>query len=75
MKLIPIIGWGISASVAALITEIIGWTVAIDFAKAYRSEYKRRISAQEAADSYAKAEYYKNTQSRETAEEAEDFSE
>lgn len=33
VKLIPIIGWGVSAAVAAGVTEAIGWTIAVDFAK------------------------------------------
>lgn len=33
VKVIPIIGWGISSIVAAGITEAIGWTIAVDFAK------------------------------------------
>jgi len=33
VKLIPFIGWSISAAVAAGITEAIGWSSAVDFAK------------------------------------------
>ena len=33
VKLIPIAGWAVSAAVAAGVTEAIGWTVAVDFAK------------------------------------------
>lgn len=76
VKLIPVVGWAVSAGVAGIITEIIGWTVAIDFAKAYRAEYKRKVASQEAAESFAEAEYYKNAKSVESdAEEVEDFSE
>lgn len=32
-KLIPIVGWGVSAAVAAGVTEAIGWMIAVDFAK------------------------------------------
>lgn len=32
VKLIPVAGWAISATVAAGVTEAIGWTVAVDFA-------------------------------------------
>ena len=32
VKLIPVVGWGISAAVAAGVTEAIGWTIAADFA-------------------------------------------
>lgn len=31
VKFIPIIGWGVSAAVAAGITEAIGWSIAVDF--------------------------------------------
>ncbi len=33
VKLIPVVGWGISAAVAAGVTETIGWCLAVDFAK------------------------------------------
>lgn len=33
VKLIPIAGWAASSAVAAGVTEAIGWTVAVDFAK------------------------------------------
>lgn len=33
VKMIPIFGWGISAVVAGGVTEAIGWTIAVDFAK------------------------------------------
>ncbi|WP_270642889.1 hypothetical protein [Limosilactobacillus mucosae] len=75
VKLIPIVGWEVSAVVAAGVTEAIGWTVALDFAKAYRQEYLRQQNAKEAADAYAKANYYKKKNKYEDSdEEAEDFS-
>lgn len=33
VKFIPVLGWVISASVAVTITEIAGWTTAVDFAR------------------------------------------
>lgn len=76
VKWIPIVGWGVSAAVAAGITEAIGWTVALDFAKSYRQEYLRQQNAREAADAYAKASYYKKENKYgNTSETAEDFSE
>lgn len=33
VKLIPVIGWGVSAVVAAGVTEAIGWMIAVDFAQ------------------------------------------
>ena len=38
VKLIPIVGWGISAAVAASVTEAIGWTAAVDFARNAKKE-------------------------------------
>ena len=38
VKAIPGVGWGISAIVAAGVTEAIGWSLAVDFAKAYQTE-------------------------------------
>jgi len=73
VKFIPIVGWIVSSGVAAVITEIIGWTAAIDFAKSYRAEYKRKMAAQEAADAYAEAEYAKKANNNENID-AEDFS-
>lgn len=71
VKLIPIVGWGISAAVAAGVTEAIGWTIAVDMAKNYRKEYERKIAAEEAADSWAEAEKYRQA---EDDVEADDFS-
>lgn len=39
VKVIPIIGWGISAAVAAGVTEAIGWTIAVDFAKDAKNKW------------------------------------
>ncbi len=73
VKYIPVAGWYISASVAAGVTEAIGWTVAVDMAKFYRKEWERQKSAREAADAFAKAAYYqqveKTTYTNEKAEE------
>lgn len=33
MKAIPVVGWGISGMVAAGVTEAIGWSIAVDFAR------------------------------------------
>lgn len=38
VKLIPIVGWGVSAVVAAGVTEAIGWSIAVDFAKSYKKD-------------------------------------
>ena len=77
VKLIPIAGWIASAAVAAGVTEAIGWTIAVDFAKSSRTEWERRKNAEDAAKNYAEAEYYKkaseHSKSFETA--AEDFGE
>lgn len=76
VKMIPIIGWGISAAVAAGTTEAIGWIVATDMARTFRKEWEKQKNKYEAADAYAKAEYYKkeNKYANEDAE-AEEFGE
>ena len=73
IKLIPIAGWIVSAATAAAITEVIGWTIAVDFAKDFRQEYERRKNAADAANAYAEAEYYKESAKR-SEETVEDFS-
>lgn len=72
VKLIPIVGWGISAAVAAGVTEAIGWTVAVDMANNFRKEWERQKNAKDAADAYAEAEYYKKAAEGDDAEEAND---
>ena len=73
-KFIPVVGWITSAGIAAGVTEAVGWTLAVDFAKTYRTEYERRKSAEEAAREYAKAEAYKEA-TKHSEEAAEDFAE
>lgn len=73
IKLIPIAGWIASAATAVAVTEVIGWTIAVDFAKDFRQEYERRKNAADAANAYAEAEYYKESAKR-SEETVEDFS-
>lgn len=76
VKLIPVVGWAASAAVAAGVTEAIGWTIAVDFAKSYRTEQLRRKNAEEAANAYAEAEYQKkraDSASVYSGEEVEEF--
>lgn len=76
VKFIPIIGWGVSAAVAAGVTEAIGWIVAVDMAKSFRKEWEKQRNAQEAAEAFAQAEYYKKAnQYSDSDDEAEDFGE
>ena len=76
VKLIPVAGWFISAGVAAGVTEAIGWTIAVDFAKNARKEWERKKNAEDAAKAYAEAEYYKKASDQtSTKKEAEDFGE
>lgn len=78
VKFIPIVGWGISAAVAAGVTEAIGWICATDFAKQARAEWNRQKNAAEAAKAYAEAEQLKKEKEMRgdnTSEEAQDFSE
>ena len=77
VKLIPIVGWAASAAVAAGVTEAIGWTIAVDFAKSARTEWQRKKNAEDSAKAYAEAEYYKKKAESGTEhndEEVEDFS-
>lgn len=76
VKLIPIVGWGISAAVAAGVTEAIGWIAAVDMAKTFRKEWEKQRNAQEAAEAFAQAEYFKKQNHYEDGDdEAEDFGE
>lgn len=45
VKLIPIVGWGISAAVAAGVTEAIGWTIAVDLAKEAKQRWEQEHTA------------------------------
>ena len=74
VKLIPIAGWVASAAVAAGVTEAIGWMVAVDMATNFLKEWERQKCARDAAEAFAEAEYYKDTNTASQAE-AEDFSE
>ena len=78
VKMIPVVGWGVSAAVAAGVTEAIGWTIAVDLANNSRQEYERKKNAADAAEAYSEAQYYKKTAenaAKTEEEEAEDFSE
>lgn len=76
VKLIPVAGWFISAGVAAGVTEAIGWTIAVDFAKNARKEWERKKNAEDAAKAYAEATYYKKAAEQSSPpKEAEDFGE
>lgn len=76
IKLIPVVGWGVSAAVAAGVTEAIGWTIAIDMAKTFRKEWEKQKNAQEAAEAFAQAEYYKKVNRyQDDNDEADDFGE
>ena len=62
---------------AAGVTEAIGWTIAVDFAKSARTEWLRKKNAEDSAKAYAEAEYYKKKAESGTEhndEEVEDFS-
>lgn len=72
IKMVPIAGWVASATVAAGVTEAIGWTIAVDFASMFRKEWERRRNAKEAADAYAENEKYKRAAEKYN-EDAEDF--
>ena len=40
VKLIPVAGWFVSAGVAVLTTEALGWSIAVDFAKSARKQWE-----------------------------------
>ena len=61
-----------SALVAAIVTEGVGWLMAVDMAKSFRKEWECQKNAKEAADAYAEAEYYKKTLENDDTE-AEEF--
>lgn len=50
VKLIPIVGWGVSAAVAAGVTEAIGWTVAVDFANSYKKDVDLQLERKQRED-------------------------
>lgn len=72
VKLIPVVGWGVSAAVAAGVTEAIGWSVAVDMAKNFRTDWERQKNAKDAADAYAEVKFYKNAV-EDDDDEAEEF--
>lgn len=49
VKMIPVVGWGISAAVAAGVTEAIGWTIAVDFAKDAKNRWEKGDTATNSA--------------------------
>ncbi len=76
VKLIPVAGLVISATVAASITEAYGWFIAADVARNFRKEWESQKNAKDAADAYSEAEYYKRAKGLdEPEEETEDISE
>lgn len=77
VEIIPIIGWAVSAIVGPVVTGVMGWIVACDLADRSRKEWQRRMTAEDAANAYAEAEYYKKAASVAFIDdeiEAEDFS-
>lgn len=75
VQLVPVVGWVVSASVALIVTEVVGWGIQKEMAECFRLEWRRRKSAKEAATAYAEAEYYKQAFESDThTDSAEDFS-
>ena len=56
IKLIPIVGWGVSAVVAAGVTEAIGWTSAVDLAKDAKIRWEKEHNTTTNSAPNAKAE-------------------
>ena len=40
VKLIPVVGWGVSAAVAGGVTEAVGWTIAVDMANNAKKDWE-----------------------------------
>ena len=75
-QLVPVVGWIVSASVALIVTEIVGWGIQKEMAECFRLEWRRKESAKEAAVAYAEAEYYKQIYENDLVkEDVEDISE
>lgn len=75
-KLIPGIGWVVSAAVASGVTEAIGWTIAVDMAKNFRKEWKYLKLASKKAKAEMDERYSQHSHNKRiTNVEAEDFSE
>ncbi len=77
VEIIPLLGWAVSAIVGPVVTGVMGWGAACDLADRSRKEWERRVSAEDAANAYAEAEYYKKAASVsiiDTNNKAEDFS-
>lgn len=55
LKFVPVAGWAANVAVAALVTEVIGWTIANDFAKDYRKAYKLQREKEKAEEAVKKA--------------------
>lgn len=88
VKLIPIVGWFVSAGVAASVTEAMGWTIAVDMAKNCKDKKinkgkEEAAKAQKEAEEQAEEDISQRVKNADNAdwdlgnntnEEAEDFS-
>lgn len=73
VKMIPVLGWGISAAVAASVTEAIGWTVAVDFAQKEAKQYTEHNDVENNASDDAEEKYDYKSRIDSLTEEAELF--
>lgn len=75
IKLIPIVGWGVSAVVAAGVTEAIGWTIAVDFAKDAKTRWENEHQSTTSSTSGSKAAEpeSEDTSTQEASEQPEDW--
>lgn len=73
VKMIPVLGWGISAGVAASVTEAIGWTVAVDFAQKEAKQYTEHNDTENNASDDADEKYDYKSKIDSLTEEAELF--
>lgn len=51
VKIFPVVGWVVSSAVAAGVTEAIGWSIAVDFARKAKENYESDFISEEAPES------------------------
>lgn len=74
IKLVPFIGWATSAVVAAGVTEAIGWTIAVDFAKSHQKDVKINTTNQNTTEKFTTESDTTDPDKDETTEKADDQS-
>ena len=57
VQFVPVVGWIVSALVALIVTEAVGWAVQKDMAESFRLEWRRKKSAKEGEPRWAALPY------------------